>query len=167
MERLILKTSKLYSLNDSESINIGDLNFDIKQFKMPTTMVVKKGDCNSRLEKEKNLNGELVETGKYSITFKVYDRPFIELVLQNGSTEIGSPISIVVENQDSEPNFDSFEDGEFIPISFKGVKVKPKRVQKKTFVGQGKPMVDTWQYTDIKIEADSYTINEINEPKSR
>ncbi|MGR5952361.1 hypothetical protein ACT7DP_05510 [Bacillus paranthracis] len=79
------------------------------------------------MKKEKNLNGELVETGKYAITFKVYDRPFIELVLQNGGTEIGSPITVVIEKQDSLPIFDDYEDGEFIPISFTGLKVKPKK----------------------------------------
>ncbi len=167
MGKLILKTSKLYSLNDSENIDLGDLNFDIKQFKIPSAMLIQKDDFAARIEKEKNLNGELVETGKYTITFKVYDRPFIELVLQNGGTEIGSPITVVVEKQDSLPIFDSFEDGEFIPISFSGLKIKPKKVQKKTFVGQGKPMVDTWQYSEIKIEADSYTIGEANEPRAK
>lgn len=49
-----------------------------------------------------------------------------------------------------------------------GLKIKPKKVQKKAFVGQGKPMVDTWQYSEIKIEADSYTIGEVvNEPKAK
>lgn len=165
MAKLILKSTKLHSLNDSQSIELSDLYFDIKQFKIPTAMVVQKDDFTARIEKEKNLNGELVETGKYILTFKVYDRAFIELVLQNGSTEIGSPITIVVEKQDSLPIFDNYEDGEFIPITFNGITVKPKKVQKKTFVGQGKPMVDTWQYSDIKIEAESYTIGEGNEPK--
>ena len=62
-------------------------------------MLVQKDGFATRIEKEKNLNGELVETGKYVITFKVYDRPFIELVLQNGGTEIGSPITVVIENK--------------------------------------------------------------------
>lgn len=167
MGKLILKTSKLYSLNESENVELGDFHFDIKQFKVPTSMLVQKDDFATRIEKEKNINGEIVETGKYSITFKIYDRPFIELVLQNGGTEIGSPIHIVVEKQDSLPIFDNYEDGEFIPISFAGLKVKPKKVQKKTFVGQGKPMVDTWQYSDIKIEADSYIIGDANEQKAK
>lgn len=167
MAKLILKSSKLYSLNDSEIIDIGDINFDIKQFKIPAALLVQKDDFTARIEKEKNLNGELVETGKYTINFKVYDRAFIELVLQSGSTEIGSPITVVVENQDSLPIFDEFEEGEFIPIIFNGINVKPKKVQKKTFVGQGKPMVDTWQYSEIKIEAASYMFGEISEPKSK
>ena len=167
MAKLILKSSNLVSLNDSENIDLGDLKFDISQFKVPSAMVVQKDDFTSRVEKERNANGELVETGAYSITFKVYDRPFIELVLANGSTEIGSPITIVVENQDSLPIFDSFEDGEFVPIIFKGLHVKPRKVQKKSFVGQGKPMVDTWQYSELKIEAGSYTIGEVNDPKAK
>ncbi|HDR7969978.1 MULTISPECIES: hypothetical protein [Bacillus] len=167
MEKLILKSSRLHSLNDSENVELGDFHFDIKQFKVPTAMLVQKDGFATRIEKEKNLNGELVETGKYAITFKVYDRPFIELVLQNGGTEIGSPITVVIEKQDSLPIFDDYEDGEFIPISFTGLKVKPKKVQKKTFVGQGKPMIDTWQYSELKIEADSYTIGEVHESKAK
>lgn len=168
MGKLILKTSNLYSLNDSENVELGEFYFDISQFKVPMAMVVQKEGFAARIEKEKNLNGELVETGKYALTFKVYDRPFIEIVLQNGGTEIGSPISVVVEKQESLPIFDNYEDGEFIPISFMGLKIKPKKVQKKAFVGQGKPMVDTWQYSEIKIEADSYTIGEVvNEPKAK
>lgn len=167
MAKLILKSSNLISLNDSENIDLGDLKFDLSQFKVPSAMVVQKDDVTSKVERERNASGELVETGAYTITFKVYDRPFIEMVLTNGSTEIGSPISVVVENQDSLPIFDSFEDGEFIPITFKGLHVKPRKVQKKSFVGQGKPMVDTWQYSELKIEADSYIIGEINEPKAK
>jgi hypothetical protein len=167
MGKLILKSSKLYSLNDSENVDLGELNFDIKQFKIPSAMLVQKDDFSTRIEKEKNLNGELVETGKYTVSFKVYDRAFIELVLQSGSTEIGSPITVVVENQDSLPIFDDFEDGEFIPVVFNEISIKPKKVQKKTFVGQGKPMVDTWQYSETKIVAASYIIGEINEPKAK
>lgn len=54
-----------------------------------------------------------------------------------------------------------------IPISFKGLKVKPKKVYKKVFVGQGKAMVDAWMYDDIKIEADSYSIGKVNESKEK
>lgn len=167
MAKLILKSTNLISLNDSENIDLGDLKFDMSQFKVPSALVVQKDDFTSRVAKERNANGELVETGKYIIIFKVYDRPFIELVLGSGSTEIGSPITVVVENQDSLPIFDRFEDGEFIPITFKGLHVKPRKVQKKSFVGQGKPMIDTWQYAEMKIEAESYTIGEVNEPKSK
>ena len=167
MTKLILKTTNLYSLNDSENINLGNLHFDIKQFKVPKTMVTQKEGFSVKIEKEKNLNGELIETGKYTVSFRVYDRPFIELVLQNGGTEVGSPIIVRVEKQDKLPDLDSYEDGEFIPITFTSLKVKPKKVQKKTFVAQGKPMVDTWQYAEIKIEADSYLIGDANDSKSK
>lgn len=63
--------------------------------------------------------------------FKLYDLNFIKLVIANGSTEIGNPITIVLEGQSDIPNLESFEEGEFIPISFKGLKVKPKKVYKK------------------------------------
>jgi len=167
MEKLILKSSTLYNLNDSESIELGDLFFDISQFKVPMSMVVPKEGINVKLEKAKNLNGELVETGKYTLIFKVYDMNFIKLVVQNGSTEIGNPITIIVEGQNDIPNLESFEDGEFIPISFKGLKVKPKKVYKKVFVGQGKSMVDAWLYDAIKIEADNYIIGKANESKEK
>ena len=130
-------------------------------------MVVPKEAINVKLEKAKNLNGELVETGKYTLIFKVYDMNFIKLVLQNGSTEIGNPITIIVEGQNDIQNLESYEEGEFIPISFKGLKVKPKKVYKKVFVGQGKAMVDAWMYDAVKIEADSYNIGKVNEAKEK
>ncbi|GEM_PF-3334054 len=167
MEKLILKTSTLHNLNDSENIELGELSFDINQFKIPVSMVVPKEGINIKLEKAKNLNGELVETGKYSLIFKVYDMNFIKLVLQNGSTEVGAPVTIIVEGQSDIPNVESFEDGEFIPISFSGLKVKPKKVLKKVFVGQGKSMVDAWLYDDIKVVADNYIIGKSNESKEK
>lgn len=167
MAKLILKSSNLVSLNDSENIDLGELKLDMSQFKVPSSTVVQKNDFTAKVERERNANGELVETGAYTITFKVYDRPFIEMVLSNGSTEIGSPITVIVENQDSLPIFDNFEDGEFIPITFKGLHVKPRKVQKKSFVAQGRPMVDIWQYSEIKIEAEDYAIGEVNEPKAK
>lgn len=167
MEKLILKSSTLHNLNDSESIELGGLILDINQFKVPVAMVVPKEGINIKLEKSKNLNGELVETGKYSLIFKCYDMNFIKLVLQNGSTEIGSPITVIVEGQNDIPNVESFEDGEFIPIFFKGLKVKPKKVLKKVFVGQGKSMVETWLYDAIKVVADNYIIGKSNESKEK
>lgn len=167
MEKLILKSSLLHNLNDSEKIELGDLNFDISQFKVPVDMVVPKDGISIKLEKGKNLNGELVETGKYSLIFKVYDMNFIKLVVQNGSTEIGNPITVIIEGQDDVPNLHKFEDGEFIPVKFEGLKVKPKKVYKKVFVGQGKSMVDAWMYDDIKIEADQYSIGSINASKEK
>lgn len=168
MEKLILKSSTLHNLNDSESIDLGELYFDISQFKVPVAMVTPKEGINVKLERAKNLNGKLVETGKYTLIFKVYDLNFIKLVIANGSTEIGNPITIVLEGQNDIPNnLENFEEGEFIPISFKGLKVKPKRILKKVFVGQGKSMVDAWMYDDIKIEADSYSIGKMNESKEK
>lgn len=158
MGKLILKTSKLHSLNDSENIDLGNFHFDIAQFKVPKEMVIQKDGFSARVEKEKNSVGESVETGKVTLSFKVYDRQFIELIIQNGGSEIGSPITVVVEGQDEIQNLDHFEDGEFISISFEGLKVKPKKIQKKVFVGQGKPMVETWQYSELKVEATSYSI---------
>lgn len=55
----------------------------------------------------------------------MYDRSFIELIL---------------ENQDSIPILDNYEDGEFIPITFEKMSISRKKIQKKLFVGQGKPM---------------------------
>lgn len=162
MEKIILKSSTLHNLNDSENIELGNLFFDNSQFKIPNAMVVPKEGINVKLEKAKNLNGEVVETGKYTLIFKVYDMNFIKLVVQNGSTEIGTPISIIIEEQNDIPNLERFEDGEFIPVSFKNIKVKPKKVLKKSFVGQNIGNVDTWQYADIKVIAESYIIGEEN-----
>lgn len=162
MEKLILKNKTLKNLNDGK-IDLGELEFDKKQFNIPSALVVLKEGIKVKTEKTKNLNGELVETGKYTIDFPVYDLNFIKLVIANNSTEIGNPINIIVEGQDKIPNVDSYEEGEFIPISFNEIKVKPKKVSKKVFVGQGKSMVDAWVYDDIKIEANNYTIGKINE----
>lgn len=158
MAKLILKSSKFHALNDSENVDLGEFYFDISQFKIPKAMLIQKDGFSTRVEKEKNSVGERVETGKVTLSFKTYDRAFIELIVQNGGSEIGSPITIVVEGQDEIPNLDGYEDGEFVSISFEGLKIKPKKVQKKSFVAQGKPMVDTWQYSELLIIADNYKI---------
>lgn len=162
MEKLILKNNTLKNLNDGK-IDLGELEFDKKQFNIPSALVVLKEGIKVKTEKTKNLNGELVETGKYTVDFPVYDLNFIKLVIANNSTEIGNPINIVVEGLDKIPNVDAYEEGEFIPISFTEIKIKPRKVSKKIFVGQGKSMVDAWVYDDIKIEANNYTIGKINE----
>ncbi|EES50400.1 peptidase [Clostridium botulinum] len=156
MDKLVLKNSTLKNLNDSKNLDLGELEFDIKQFKIPNSMVALKEGIKVRTEKTKNLNGELVETGKYTVDFAIYDLNFIKLVIQNGSTEIGNPISVIIEGQDNIPNVEAYEDGEFIPISFNGIKIKPKKVLKKVYTG-GKN-VDAWIYDALKIEADSYVI---------
>ncbi|MBZ0313474.1 peptidase [Clostridium butyricum] len=158
MDKLILKNNALKNLSDSK-IDLGELEFDIKQFKIPSAMVALKEGIKVRIEKSKNLNGELVETGKYSVEFGIYDLNFIKLVVQNGSTEIGNPISIIIEGQDNIPNVDTYEEGEFIPISFNGIKIRPKKILKKVFAG-GKN-VDAWVYDALKIEADSYSIGAV------
>lgn len=167
MSKLILKTSKLHSLNDTETVDLGALDLDLNQFKIPKAMLVQKEGVSNRVVKEKNANGELVETGKVNVFFEIYDRSFVELILNNGGNEIGSPITIVVEQQDDIPIFDSYVEGEFVPITFTNLKVKPKKIQKKIFVGQGKPMAESWIFADIKVIADSYTLGEINEPKPK
>ncbi|MGR5952362.1 hypothetical protein ACT7DP_05515 [Bacillus paranthracis] len=53
MEKLILKSSILHSLNDSENVELGDFHFDIKQFKVPTAMLVQKDGFATRIEKRK------------------------------------------------------------------------------------------------------------------
>ncbi|MDK0706874.1 peptidase [Clostridium perfringens] len=167
MEKLILKSTTLFNLNDSEGIDLGELFFDVSQFKLPNEMVFLKEGVNIKIEKAKNLNGELVETGEYTLSFKVYDLNFIRLVIQSGSTEIGNPITIIVEKQKNIPNLDKFEEGEFIPVSFKNIKVKPKKVQNKTFIGKDVGYKDVWQYADIKVVAESYIIGEENGAKAK
>ena len=53
MEKLILKSSKLHSLNDSENVELGDFHFDIKQFKVPTAMLVQKDGFATQLKKKR------------------------------------------------------------------------------------------------------------------
>ncbi|MBO6386490.1 peptidase [Enterococcus casseliflavus] len=167
MTKLILKNSKLQALNDSENINIGELKFEMNQFKIPKSMVVQKEGLTTRIVKEKNAVGELVETGQYNIFFEVYDRSFIELILENGGTEIGSPITIVVENQDSIPILDNYEDGEFIPITFEKMSILPKKIQKKLFVGQGKPMAESWVFDDVKVISENFVLGNTVENKGK
>lgn len=61
MAKLILKTSKQHSLNDSENIDLGNLNFDLTQFKIPQTMVVQKEGSSNRVVKEKILLANLLK----------------------------------------------------------------------------------------------------------
>lgn len=53
MGKLILKSSKLHSLNDSENVDLADFHFDIKQFKIPAAMLIQKDGFTTRIEKEK------------------------------------------------------------------------------------------------------------------
>lgn len=181
MSKLVLKQSKLQSLNDSESIELSNFHFELSQFNIPSQMVVLKDDIIVRAEKIKNSVGELTETGRFNLTFKVYDRPFIEMVINNNGTEIGSPITIVVEGYENNhgfiaggtnndlilPQLSGYEDGEFIPISFENIKVTPKKIEKKAFAGAGKPMVNTWAYADLKISGTNFFVGETIEPKAK
>ncbi|MGL4973478.1 MAG: hypothetical protein ACRC6H_10080 [Culicoidibacterales bacterium] len=163
MKKLKLQSTNRKSINDAEKQDIGSLTFDLAQFNIPQLFVVEKNDILAKIERSKNAVGEQVETGLFSITFKVYDRAFIELVINNNGTEIGSPISILVENQADVPNLENFEDGEFIPVSFENLKIFPKKEKKSTFVGNGQPTVDTWQFTNIKVIASAFKLGEFDD----
>lgn len=173
MSKLILKQAKLQALNDSEKVELSDFYFDLSQFNIPKLMVTLKEDIVIRAEKTRNAVGELVETGLYNLSFKVYDRNFIELVVSNGGTEIGSPITIVVEKYENNngfigvdhqndlylPQLQSIQDDEFISIIFENIRVVPKKVEKKVFVKQGSPMAQTWAYSELKVTASNFSIN--------
>jgi hypothetical protein len=159
-KKLIVKTTTAISLKESETYNLADLQFDLKQFKIPQRFVALKSEISQKMEKAQNHVGEYVETGLVTITFKAYDRAFAELVINNGGTELGSPISIVVEHLDELPILDSYEEDELIPVHFDNLKVHPKKIQKKSFVGEGKPMIDTWQFAALKVCATNYHLGE-------
>lgn len=173
MSKLILKQAKLQALNDSEKVELSDFYFDLAQFNIPKKMVTLKDDIVVRAEKTRNAVGELVETGLYNLSFKIYDRNFIELVVNNGGTEIGSPITIVVEkyannngfigvdhqNELYLPQLQDTQDEEFISIIFDNIRVVPKKVEKKVFVKQGSPMAQTWAYSELKVIASDFNIN--------
>ena len=165
-KKLMIQKGTSISLNDSETVNLASLRFDFKQFKLPQRFVFAKSDIQMRMEREQTHVGEHVETGLMTLTFKVYDRAFVELVLNNGGTELGSPITIVVEHQEELPILDNYEDGELIPIRFNGLNVYPRKIQKKSFVGEGQPMIDTWQFAALKISVTSCQLGEVNEPNT-
>lgn len=163
MKKLKLNTTTRKSVNDSEIHDLGELTFDSSQFNLPTYFVVAKNDIHAKIERAKNTVGEYTETGLFSITFKTYDRPFVELVINNNGTELGSPISVLVENQVDIPNLDLYEDDEFIPVKFENLKISPKKIQKKAFAGNGHPTVDTWQYAAIKITAANFKLGDLDD----
>ncbi|WP_242249013.1 peptidase [Bacillus cereus group sp. BfR-BA-01523] len=90
------------------------------------------------------------------ITFKVYDRTLVELAIANQLTYYDFPITIVIENQDSLPILDSYEENEFIPITFNNLAVYPKKVQKTTYANGS--MIDTWQFTELKVSVSTYKL---------
>lgn len=156
MTKLKLKTLNKISLTDGTEYDLGHLKFDLNQFKLPKHFVVLSKDVTTKVDKEKNQLGELIETGKINLTFKAFDRALVELAIANQLPEFGSPITINIDQLDSLPTFDGYDDDEFIPITFENLIVIPKKVQKKAYA-QGN-MVDTWQYAELKICATNYKI---------
>ncbi|PGD34037.1 hypothetical protein [Bacillus wiedmannii] len=156
--KLKLNATSKTSLTDGTEQNLGDLQFDLKQFKLPKQFLFLANEVSIKADKERTPLGEYVETGTTTITFKVYDRALVELAIANQLTEYGSPITIAIENQDSLPIFDSYEEDEFIPIIFNNLAVYPKKVQKKTYANGS--MIDTWQFAELKVSALAYKIGE-------
>lgn len=156
MTKLKLKTLNKISLTDGTEYDLGQLKFDLTQFKMPKNFVILSKEVTTKVDKERNQLGELIETGKMNITFKAYDRALVELAITNQLLEFGSPITINIEQLDSLPIFDGYDEDEFIPITFENLIVVPKKVQKKAYA-QGN-MVDTWQYAELKVCAINYKI---------
>ncbi|MDF9505888.1 hypothetical protein P5808_28615 [Bacillus cereus] len=156
--KLKLNATTKISLTDGTEQNLGDLQFDLKQFKLPKQFLFLANEVSIKAEKERTSLGEYVETGTTTITFKVYDRALVELAIANQLTEYGSPITIAIENQDSLPILDSYEEDEFIPIIFNNLAVYPKKVQKKTYANGS--MIDTWQFAELKVSASTYKIGE-------
>lgn len=157
MAKLKLAASNKISLTDGTEHDLSILKFDLNQFKLPLNYVVLAKEISTRAEKMRTPLGELIETGKLTITFKAYDRALVELAIGNQLNEFGAPISIVVENQDSLPILDKFEIDEFIPITFENISVSPKKVQKKAYSNGSS--VDTWQFAEIKVTANNYKTN--------
>ena len=158
MKTLKLKNATKISLTNGTKHDLGKLTFDTSQFKIPTKFVMLKDEVEIKVDKKQNGLGELVETGTYTITFKVYDRALVELAMQNELTEYGSPIDIILENADSLPILEQFTEIDFIPIKFENLTIKPKRIQKKAFAN-GQPL-DTWQYADLKVTVTAYSLKD-------
>lgn len=156
MTKLKLNATNKISLTDGTEHDLASLKFDLNQFKIPTSFVTLANEISAKVEKERNTLGELIETGKMTVTFKVYDRALVELAIANQLTEFGAPITIVIENQDALPKFDQFEENEFIPLIFESLSVMPKKIQKKSYANGS--MVDTWQFAELKVSATNYKI---------
>lgn len=156
--KLKLNSTNKISLTDGNEQDLAKLKFDLKQFKMPKQFLTLANELSTKADKERSSLGELVETGKLTVTFKVYDRALVELAISNQLTEFGAPITVVINNQDSLPILDAFETDEFIPISFDNLSVSPKKVQKKSYANGS--MIDTWQFAELKVSATNYKIGE-------
>ncbi|MDA1758591.1 hypothetical protein J8Y17_01640 [Bacillus cereus] len=158
MAKLRLATTNKISLTDGTEHDLSILKFDLSQFKLPQKYVALASEVSTRVDKERTPLGELVETGKMTVTFKVYDRALVELAINNQLTEFGAPITVVIENQEALPILDKFEVDEFIPITFESISVTPKKVQKKAYSNGS--MVDTWQFAELKVAATNYKIGD-------
>ncbi|PEJ68716.1 hypothetical protein CN888_27220 [Bacillus wiedmannii] len=156
MTKLKLNATNKISLTDGTEHDLASLKFELSQFKMPSNFVILANGISTKMDKERNTLGEFVETGKMTVTFKAYDRALVELAIANQLTEFGAPITIVIENQDSVPKFNLFEEDEFIPLSFENLSVMPKKIQKKSYSNGS--MVDTWQFAELKVSAANYKI---------
>lgn len=156
--KLKLNATSKISLTDGTEQDLSILQFDLKQFKLPKQFLFLANEIAIKAEKERTPLGEYVETGAMSLTFKVYDRALVELAIANQLTEYGSPITLVIEHQESLPILDSYEENEFIPITFTGLAVFPKKVQKKAYSNGS--MIDTWQFAELKVSATNYKIGE-------
>ena len=156
--KLKLNATNKVSLTDGTEQDLANLQFDLKQFKIPKQFLFLTNEFSIKAEKERTPLGEYVETGAATLTFKVYDRALVELAIANQLTEYGSPITIVIEHQDSLPILDSYEEDEFIPITFSNLTVCPKKVQKKAYANGS--MIDTWQFAELKVSASTYKIGE-------
>ena len=156
MAKLKLAATNKISLTDGTEQDLSILKFDLNQFKLPQNFVALAKEITTKADKERTSLGELVETGKLTISFKVYDRALVELAVANQLSEFGAPITITVENQDSLPILDKFEADEFIPITFENLSVSPKKVQKKSYANGS--MVDTWQFAELKVSAKNYKV---------
>ncbi len=131
MAKLKLAATNKISLTDGTEQDLSILKFDLNQFKLPQNYVALAKEITTKADKVRTTLGELVETGKLTITFKVYDRALVELAIANQLNEFGAPITIVVENQDSLPILDKFETDEFIPITFENLYVSVRKKFKK------------------------------------
>lgn len=154
MAKLKLAATNKISLTDGTEQDLSILKFDLNQFKLPQNFVALAKEITTKAEKERTSLGESIETGKVSVTFKVYDRALVELAIANQLSEFGAPITITVENQDSLPILDKYEQDEFIPMTFENISVTPKKVQKKSYSNGS--MVDTWQFAELKVSATNY-----------
>ncbi|MGN4930616.1 hypothetical protein [Bacillus cereus group sp. MYBK14-1] len=77
MAKLKLAATNMISLTDGTEQDLTILKFDLNQFKLPQNYVALAKDITTKADKVRTTLGELVETGKLTITFKVYDRALV------------------------------------------------------------------------------------------